>query len=243
MLPTGVASQPVKVRRRPSAVISHRQDDEPLRLIPRWYAVGVLLFFSTLCLGAVALGLLASGPMVPFVWALAVARGAVVVAAVPALVLPKRRRELPVRPDGTRVLEGPVVVVVAVLVAWAALMVGAVLLGYVAVTDLDAIEAPGAALVTVVGAVGLLPDVGRLLTGRLHRWRLEIGPETVRYRGYRTDVTYRRRDVTGGIVHLRHPAGVEIDLRGGAVKGAVVPVAAFDVPAEQVLEELRRHSD
>ena len=55
-------------------------------------------------------------------------------------------------------------------------------------TDFDEIEAPGATLLTVVGALGMLPDLVRLLTGRLHRWRLEIGPETVRYRGYRTDV-------------------------------------------------------
>lgn len=233
----------MKVRQRPSAVISYRDDAQPLRLIPRWFTVVVLSSFSTACLGAVGLGVFASGPMVPFAWALAVATFAVVVAAVPALARPRRRRELPVRPDGTRVLEGPLLSVVAVLVASVALVVGAVLLGYVAVTDFEAIEAPGAALVAVVGAVGMLPDLVRLLTGRLHRWRLEIGPETVRYRGYRTDVTYPRRDVTGGIVHLRHPAGVEIDLRGGAVRGAVVPIAAFDVPAEQIIEELGRGSD
>lgn len=210
------------------------------RLIPRWFTVTTITFLTVLFLGAVGLGVLASGPMRPFAWAMAVATGAGLVAAVPALALPRRRRELSLREDGTRVLEGPFVVVVALLVAWAALMVGAVVLGYVAVTDFDAIEAPGAAFLTVVGAVGMLPDLVRLLTGRLHRWRLEIGPETVRYRGYRTDVTYRRRDVRGGLIHPRHPAGVEIDLRGGAVKGAVVPATAFGVPAEQIIEELRR---
>lgn len=212
----------------------------PVRLIPRWFTITTMTFLAVLLLGSLGLGVWASGPMVPFAWGMVVATGAGLVAAVPALARPRRPRELPIRPDGTRVLEGPLLTVVALLVAWAALMVSAVVIGYVALTDFDAIEAPGAAFVTVVGAVGMLPDLVRLLTGRLHRWRLEIGPETVRYRGYRTDVTYRRRDVRGGLVHPRHPAGVEIDLRGGATKGAVIPATAFDVTAEQIIEELRR---
>lgn len=230
----------MKVRRNPSAVITWVEDERSIRLIPRWYTATVLTFFTVLFLGAAGLGVFASGPMVPFAWGMVVATGAIVVAALSALARPRRRRELPVRADGTRVLAGPLLTVVAVLVASSALLVSAGLLAYVALTDFDEIESPGAALVAVVGAVGLLPDVVRLLTGRLHRWRLEIGPETVRYRGYRTDVTYPRRDVTGGVLHLRHPAGVEIDLRGGAAKGAVIPATAFDVPAEQVIEELRR---
>jgi hypothetical protein len=212
----------------------------PVRLIPRWYTATVVAFLSVLTLGAVGLGLFSSGPMVPSAWSFALATGAGLVAAISALARPRRRREPQVLPDGTRVLVGPLLTVVALLVAWAAVTVTAGLWAYVALTDFDAIEAPGATLLTVVGAVGMLPDLVRLLTGRLHRWRLEIGPETVRYRGYRTDVTYRRRDVRGGLVHPRHPAGVEIDLRGGASKGAVIPATAFDVPAEQVIEELRR---
>lgn len=211
-----------------------------MRLIPIWFTVVVLTVLLVFTLAMVGLGLFASGPMLPFAWGMSVATGAAFVAAVSALARPRRRRELATRPDGTRVLEGPLLTVVALLVAWAALMVSAVVIGYVALTDFDAIEAPGAAFVTVVGAIGMLPDVVRLVTGRLHRWRLEIGPETVRYRGYRTDVSYRRRDVKGGLIHRRGPAGVEIDLRGAAVKGAVIPATAFDVPAEQIIEELRR---
>lgn len=212
----------------------------PVRLIPRWYTATVVTFLSVLTLGAVGLGVFSSGPMVPSAWTFALTTGAGLVAAFSALARPRRRRELRVLPDGTRVLEGPLLTVVALLVAWAAVTVTAGLWAYVAVTDFDEIEAPGATLLTVVGAICMLPDLARLLTGRLHRWRLEIGPETVRYRGYRTDVTYRRRDVRGGLIHPRHPAGVEIDLRGGAVKGAVIPATAFDVPAEQVIEELHR---
>jgi hypothetical protein len=48
-------------------------------------------------------------------------------------------------------------------------------------SDLLALEAPGASLVMVVGAVGSLPDLLRLLTGRLHRWRLELGPDALIY--------------------------------------------------------------
>lgn len=36
---------------------------------------------------------------------------------------------------------------------------------------------------------------------------------------------------------------LEIDLRGGVTKGAVIPATAFDVPAEQIIEELRRRPD
>ena len=212
----------------------------PVRLIPRWYTAVVVASLAVLTLGAVGLGVFSSGPMVPSAWTFAAATGAGLVAALSALARPRRRRELEVLPDGTRVLRGPLLTVVALLVAWAALSVTAGIWLYVAVTDFDEIEAPGATLLAVVGAVGMLPDLVRLLTGRLHRWTLEIGPETVRYRGYRTDVTYPRRDVRGGLVHPRHPAGVEIDLRGGATQGAVVPATAFDVPAEQVIEELRR---
>ncbi len=212
----------------------------PVRLIPRWYTAVCLTLLSVALVVFLVAGLVATGPMGVASWGLAVFAGALLVAAFSALARPRRPRELPTLPDGTRVLVGPRLTVVSLLVAWAAASAVIGIWVVVAVTDFREIEAPGATLLAVIGAIGMLPDLVRLLTGRLHRWRLEIGPETVRYRGYRTDVTYRRRDVRGGLIHLRHPAGVEIDLRGGAVKGAVVPATAFDVPAEQIIEELRR---
>lgn len=212
-------------------------DAAPQRLIPRWFTALSVLLLGFLAVVFLVLAALASGPMRPAVWALVVMTSALLVAALSALARPRRRREPEVRPDGTRVLRAPALTVVALLVALAAAYVAAGWLAWLAATDLAELEAPGASLVAVLGAIGLVPDVVRLLTGRLHRWTLEVGPEVVRYRGYRTDVAYPRRDVRGGTIQRRGPAGVRIDVRGGT--GPVVPAAALDVPAEQVIEVLR----
>lgn len=210
----------------------------PSRLIPRWFAVAVIGLLVLFTLFALGLGLFATGPMVPSAWTMTVAGVGGLVAAVPALAGRRRRREPVVSRDGTRVLRGPLMIVVGLLVAWAALYATAGIWIYVALTDIDEIESPGFALVTVIGALGMVPDLVRLLTGRLHRWTLEVGPESVRYRGFRTDVSYRRGEVKGGRLHPRGPAGVQLEVRGGG--GAVIPATAFDVPAEQIIEMLRR---
>jgi hypothetical protein len=123
--------------------------------------------------------------------------------------------------------------------AWLAVLVVAGIWAYVAVTDLDALESPGFSLLTIVGAAGSLPDLVRLLTGRLHRWRLELGPETVTYRGYRTDQSWPWSKVHGARIQQGRPVGVAIDLRGAGAD-PVVPLAAFDVPGEQLVEEIDR---
>ena len=209
-----------------------------MTLIPRWFVGIVLALLTCFVLVSLVLVALASGPMLVSAWGLLVMAVAMLVAALSSLARPRRRREPEVLPDGTRVLRGPLLTVVALLVALVAVYVVAIAWTWVALTDLDRIEAPGAAFATVVGAVGMLPDVVRLLTGRLHRWTLEVGPESVTYRGYRTSRTWARREVRGGVVQARGPAGVRIDVRGGG--GPVLPAAAFDVPAEQLLEELRQ---
>ncbi len=56
---------------------------------------------------------------------------------------------------------------------------------------------PGFALVTVAGAVGSLPDLVRLVTGRLHRWRVVIDGGSITYRDYRTDETWPVSKVHG----------------------------------------------
>ncbi len=106
-------------------------------------------------------------------------------------------------------------------------------------TDFDSLESPGFALITVVGALASLPDLVRLLTGRLHRWRLELGPESVTYRGYRTDATWPWSKVHGARIQARGPAGVLIDVKG-AGQDPVVPITAFAVPAEQLVDEIQR---
>lgn len=110
---------------------------------------------------------------------------------------------------------------------------------YVMVTDFSAIESPGFTLVTIAASVGLLPDLARLLTGRLHRWRLELGPDALTYRGYRTDLTVPWSKVGRATVQTKAPVGVLINVRGTS-KDPVVPILAFSVPAEQLIEEIQR---
>ena len=43
----------------------------------------------------------------------------------------------------------------------------------------------------------------------------------------------------GARIHPRGPAGVAIDVKG-AGKDPVVPITAFAVPAEQLIEEIQR---
>ena len=74
---------------------------------------------------------------------------------------------------------------------------------------------------------------------RPERVGLEIGPDALTYRGYRTDVTWPWSQVHGARIQARGPAGVLIDVRG-AGKDPVVPITAFAVPAEQLLEEIER---
>ena len=112
--------------------------------------------------------------------------------------------------------------------------------GWVLLHDPGSLESPGYSLMTVVGAVASLPDFARLLTGRLHRWTLVLGPDGLTYRGYRTDVSVPWKDVRGATIQQRGPAGVRIDLRGARAKDPVVPITAFDVPAEQLVDEIVR---
>lgn len=168
-----------------------------------------------------------------------VAFAALLVAALSAFARPRRRREPEVSADGTRIFRAPMPTVAGLLVAWVMLLAVAALWAYLALTDFAALESPGFSIVTILGALASLPDLFRLVTGRLHRWTLALGPATVTYRGYRTEVTVPSRDVRGAVVQERGPAGVRIDLRAG-VDDIVVPITAFDVPAEQLVEEIHR---
>lgn len=211
----------------------------PVRLVPRWFTVTVVVALVAMTGMFVGLAVTADGVMGWSAWGLVAFAGLLLVAALSALVRPRRTREPVVAADGTRVFAAPVLTVAALLGAWAALLATAVLWGFVGLTDLDALESPGFTLVTIVGALASLPDLARLLTGRLHRWTLELGPEAVSYRGYRTSLTLSWSKVHGARIHPRGPAGVAIDVKG-AGDDPVVPITAFDVPAEQLVEEIRR---
>lgn len=158
--------------------------------------------------------------------------------AVRALVVPRRRRVLPVEADGTTTIRSPATLARGLVLAWLLMFgVGALWL-VVMFTDFDAIEAPGATMVTIVGLLASLPDFLRLLRGRLHRWELTLGPDGYRYRGYRTNESLAWSKVRGARIQARKPAGVRIDRRGNA-PDLVVPIIAFDVPPEQIVEEIQ----
>lgn len=211
------------------------------RLIPIWYAVvvvGILAVVTLLVAGVTAA--FGDGFADMSMWGVAAFCGLMLVASVSSLVRPRRRREPEVKPDGTRVFQAPALTVWPLVGAFLAAMCTAVAWGWVMVTDFGALESPGFSIVVVLGSIGLLPDFARLLTGRLHRWTLILGPDELTYRGYRTNVSYPWKEISGAKIQQRGPAGVRIDLRGAQRKDPVVPITAFTVPAEQLIDEIVR---
>lgn len=211
----------------------------PARLIPRWWTATVLLLLLVGVLVGALMTSVADGALARSGAGLLVAFAALFVAACSAFARPRRRREPEVAADGTRAFRAPLVTVAGLLIAWAALLVVAALWAWLAVTDLGALESPGFALLTIAGGLASVPDLVRLLSGRLHRWTLELGPDVLAYRGYHTAVTVPWRDVKGATVQQRNPAGVRIDLRARQ-DPIVVPITAFAVPADQLVEEVHR---
>lgn len=212
------------------------------RLIPRWFApvtVTALAVF-TLAFGVAALAT-DDGVMTLSIGVLALACGLMLVATCSALLRPRRRSEPRVAADGTRTFLAPAATVWPLVGAMVGVLGVAGLWAYLAVTDFDQLESPGYSLVTIAAALALIPDLVRLLTGRLHRWRLELGPEALVYRGYRTDLTIPWSKVGRATLQAKPPAGVRINVRGIAeAKDPVVPYLAFAVPAEQLVEEIER---
>ena len=212
--------------------------DKPV--IPRTWTVTVITVLVVATLGFALLGAFADVPLSWAGWLSAVSSGLLLLAAAVALTAPRRRRVLQPEPDGTLVIDSPAVVAAALVGAWFALLVVAALWVVVAVTDLGSIESPGFTLVMVLGAVGSLPDLVRLLTGRLHRWRLVLGPDELTYRGYRTEVTLPWSQVRGARIQ-RRPLGVLIDRRGADPDpDPLVPITAFTLAPEQIVEEIQQ---
>lgn len=220
------------------------------RLIPRWWvaAVIVLILIGLASFAGMALALDGAGRVVG-VGGL-VFLGLHLTAAVRAFVLPRRRREMPVDDTGRTTVEAPGSLVWPLVVAWAAVPILAAAIVVQAIVDLDSIESPGAAFAVVFAAVFGLPDWFRLVTGRLHRWRVVLDPESLSYYGYRTAIVVPWSSVRGASIQAaggrtrgetkqRQAAGVLVDLKGTR-PDPVIPIAAFDVPAEQIAEEIRK---
>lgn len=210
-----------------------------VRLVPRWFAAVVVGGLTLLVPTFLVLALNVGGVMRWSAWGLVAFAALLWCSAVSALARPRRRREPQVTPEGVRVFVAPGLTTWPLVGAWVAVLVVAGIWAFVALTDFGALESPGFAVLTILGAVASLPDFGRLVTGRLHRWRVELGPETVTYRGYRTDVSIPWSKVRGARIQERGPAGVAIDVKGSGTD-PVIPITAFDVPAEQLVEEIDR---
>ena len=214
--------------------------EQPARLIPRWFAPVTLTFLVVLTILFATTGALVDdGVMSRSVLGLALTCGLLLVATCSAFVRRRRRRDPVVAADGTRVFVSPAATVWPLVGAVVALYAVVAMWAFVAVTDFSELESPGFSLVTIVGAVAGLPDLVRLLTGRLHRWRLVLGPDSLTYRGYRTDLTVPWSKVGRATIRSKGPAGVLVNIRGES-KDPVVPIAAFAVPAEQLIEEIER---
>jgi hypothetical protein len=219
------------------------------RLVSRGWTTGVivLILIGLASFSGMALALDGAGRAVGV--AGIVFFGLHLVAAVRAFVLPRRRRELAVDESGTTTIQAPGSLVWPLVIAWGAVPALAAAFVVQAIVDVDSIESPGAVLVVVLATVVGLPDWFRLVTGRLHRWRLALGPDGLRYCGYRTVTEVPWSTVRGASTQAggttregtrrRGIAGVLIDLKGTR-PDPVIPIAAFDVPAEQIVEEIRK---
>lgn len=184
-----------------------------------------------------AMALLESGPSRVAAGLTALSSAFVWAAAGSATLLPRRRRD-PDREGGRTVLAGSRRLVTLLLAAWALMLTGAAAWVVVAVVDLDAVDNPGWLLVLVLGALGSLPDLVRLATGRLHRWRVTLDESGLAYRGWRTSVRVPWADVRG-VRLVPRPLSVEVERRDGAP--VRIPPVAFDVPPEQIVELVEDH--
>lgn len=211
------------------------------QLFPWRLVVGLHLACIFVVVVFSAMAMVEDGPVQPAAWGVATAALLVWVAAVQATLVPRRPRPLRPRDDGALVIESPPVLAGALVVAWFLMLVAVAFWSYVAITDFGAITNPGWTLVMTLGALGSLPDLVRLVTGRLHRWRLVAADDGVHYRGYRSDWHLPWAKVASVGLQDR-PAGVRVGTRGTETD-RVVPIACFDVPPEQVIEVLTKQRE
>lgn len=197
-----------------------RDQGAAVRLAPRW-AVLVVAALGPFCL-LVGLLLTAGSTGTDRAVALAyVVLGAAATVAGALGLWPRRPSPPQSQAGGATTWSAPALLVGAVLVGWLAVVVLVVLLVMTVVTGgVAALERPGAALVLAAVAVATLPDVVRLALGRLHRWRFALGPAGVSYRGYRTRVEVPWSRVRGA--HLQASRLV----RWGAVPARMRPEEA-----------------
>jgi hypothetical protein len=89
----------------------------------------------------------------------------------------------------------------------------------------------------VLAGLGSLPDLLRLLTGRLHRWRVVADDDGIRYRGYHTDRALAWSEISAVRAQLK-PPGVAVAPKDGG-PALLVPAIAFDVHPDAIADALR----
>lgn len=211
----------------------------PHRVVSWWWLSGALALLGAMVLGSLVLLLVVDGVDRVIAALLLVMTSAMLATVLSTLVVRRTRRDLVPTADGRLVITSPLLATAGLVVAWVSALALAALWAVLAVDDFSRIEAPGVTVVFWIGALASLPDLARLLTGRLHRWRVLVGPEGVTYRGYRTDETIAWSKLRRATVQRHRPVGVLLD-RVGTAPDLLVPAAAFTVPAEQIAEEIQR---
>lgn len=196
------------------------------RLVPRWYVALVFVLLGAAFAAALLVSVFAGGVDRMRAVVSAVPVGLVLVAAATALLGHRRTVDVTADADGVTRVDSPVILVGSLVAAWAAFI------GYALVTDTGSLTSPGFLGVGVLAGLGMVPDLWRLLTGRLHRWRLVLTPTEVTYRGYRTDVTVPWSRIHGAQIQARRPTGVRIDVKGKADD----IVVAFRMPIDQMVD-------
>lgn len=231
---------------------------ETVRLAPRWAIVLMSVLSMMLLVAGAGLATATSGVDRWIAAGLAVV-GLCAVVFLAHGFLPRRPRPLLAGSDGTISIAAPALQVAAALTAWLMMWVLAGLIAFVLATrGMNAVESPGAAVAIVGATLASIPDAVRLLTGRLHRWRLSWGPDGVSYRGFRTSLELPPGKLKGARLQatrlFRYDAvptpmrprdggprgfGVVLD-RSGNAPDILVPQVFFREPAEQLVDEIKR---
>ena len=165
---------------------------------------------------------------------IAVAALLVWLAAVRTTLLP-RHPVAAVDPGAPLVVDTPRSVPALLVAGWLLMVVSTVVWCVAAALDLGSVDSPGFALVMGLAALGSIPDLVRLATGRLHRWRVVADDEGIHYRGWRTDARVPWSDVRR-VRWQERPAGVVVEQRGETQLR--IPITSFDEDPLQLAEAL-----
>lgn len=216
----------------------------PTRVVSRAYAslmVGGALIFTTV----LALVALTRSGTALVAWVLmAGSLLATAVALVVFLAWPRSTTPMSPGADGVVRVAAPAALVGAGLSAWFLALAAAGVWGWLAVTDFSRLDPAGPLIVVVLGSIATLPAVWQLLTGRLHRWRVELDDDGLTYQGLWRRVEEPWSAVRAVTVSTdRRTAGVVVDLKASR-PDVVVPWAAFlvdpTVLAAEIAPRIRR---